>query len=67
MQKSKHREYGVLKTTISVSLTPEAVDGLDRIAKSLNVSRSKAVEMIGRGEVSVDLAGDKTLGELSAS
>jgi hypothetical protein len=33
---------------VTLSLTPTAVDGLDELAKLLNVSRSELVERIGR-------------------
>lgn len=42
-------EYNELKTRITVSITPTAVNGIDAIANSLQISRSELMEQIGRG------------------
>ena len=49
-------EYNELKTRITVSITPTAVNGIDAIAKSMNLSRSELLERIGRGMLQVSPA-----------
>lgn len=46
-------EYNELKTRITVSITPTAVNGIDAMAKSWNLSRSELLERIGRGMLQV--------------
>ncbi|MBD2255194.1 hypothetical protein H6G14_28655 [Nostoc parmelioides FACHB-3921] len=41
--------YDELKTKQTLTLTPTAVKGLDKIAELLGISRSELVERIGRG------------------
>ncbi|MFL9458023.1 hypothetical protein AB0756_39915 [Tolypothrix campylonemoides VB511288_2] len=45
--------YDEVKTKQTLSLTPTAVQGLDKIAESLDISRSELVERIGRGIISL--------------
>lgn len=52
-------EYNELKTRITVSITPTAVNGIDAIADSLAISRSELIEQIGRGLLKV-VAEDST-------
>lgn len=42
-----------MKTRITVSITPTAVNGIDAIADALNISRSELLERIGRGMLQV--------------
>lgn len=42
-----------MKTRITVSITPTAVNGIDAIADSLDISRSELLERIGRGMLQV--------------
>lgn len=55
MAKGRKRTKGIpeihdeLKTRVTLSLTPKAVEGLDSLAKELLMSRSELVERIGRG------------------
>ena len=51
--KAKHREHGQIKKHVSVVVTQDSLEGLDKIAESFGVSRSHLVEMIGRGQVSL--------------
>ena len=46
-------EYNEMKTRITVSITPTAVNGIDAIADSLDISRSELLERIGRGMLQV--------------
>jgi hypothetical protein len=59
-------EYNELKTRITVSITPTAVNGIDAIADSLQVSRSELMEQIGRGLLKVvpGWGGDKEVYEI---
>ncbi|MBE9233758.1 ribbon-helix-helix protein, CopG family [Cuspidothrix issatschenkoi LEGE 03284] len=41
--------YDEVKAKQTLSLTPTAVKGLDKLAESLGISRSEVVEQIGRG------------------
>jgi hypothetical protein len=52
-------EYNEMKTRITVSITPTAVNGIDAIADSLQVSRSELMEQIGRGLLKL-VPGDTT-------
>ncbi len=45
--------YDEVKGTKTLSLTKTAVQGLDRQAKALGISRSELVERIGRGAISL--------------
>jgi hypothetical protein len=49
MPKSKHKEYGEIKKNVMVTLTPTGTEGLDKIANTMNVSKSELLERIGRG------------------
>lgn len=46
-------DYGEMKTRITVSVTPTAVNGIDAIAESMKISRSELLERIGRGLLKV--------------
>ncbi|NJN13665.1 MAG: ribbon-helix-helix protein, CopG family [Richelia sp. RM1_1_1] len=63
MAKSKHREHGEIKKQVSVGLTPSSVEGLDKQAQRLGISRSQLIEMIGRGEISLSHVDKQILGE----
>mgnify|MGYP002795112919 CR=1 FL=1 len=63
MKKSKHRENGEIKKNISIGVTETALSGLDALAENANVSRSHLIEMIGRGEIPVQLLSPQSLGE----
>jgi tartrate dehydratase beta subunit/fumarate hydratase class I family protein len=39
------------KKRVSIVLTPTAIEGLDKMADSLNISRSELIEMVGRGDL----------------
>lgn len=39
------------KKRVSIVLTPTAIEGLDKMAQSLNISRSELIEMVGRGHL----------------
>ncbi len=41
--------YDELKKIVSVSITPTARTGLERLSEQLNISRSELIERIGRG------------------
>jgi metal-responsive CopG/Arc/MetJ family transcriptional regulator len=56
-------EYNELKTRITVSITPTAVNGIDAIAKSMNLSRSELLERIGRGMLQVSAAQQERPGD----
>ena len=43
-----------LKTKVSMTLTPTAVEGLDILASKRQLSRSEFVERIGRGIIRVE-------------
>jgi hypothetical protein len=45
-----------VKKTVSMTLSPEAIQGLDVLAKVLNLSRSALVDSIGRGEILVQIS-----------
>ncbi|MGD1912096.1 MAG: ribbon-helix-helix protein, CopG family [Rivularia sp. (in: cyanobacteria)] len=63
MPKSKHRENGEIKKQVSVGLTQTSVEGLDKQARQMGVSRSQFIEMIGRGEISLTHVDKQLLGE----
>ncbi len=63
MPKSKHREYGEIKKQVSLGLTPTGVEGLDKQAEKMGVSRSQLIEMIGRGEITLHAVDKQRLGE----
>lgn len=63
MPKSKHREHGEIKRQVSVGLTQGSVEGLDKQARKMGVSRSQLIEMIGRGEISLTHVDKQILGE----
>ncbi|WP_425526032.1 ribbon-helix-helix protein, CopG family [Halotia branconii] len=46
-----------------MGLTQTSVEGLDRLAQKLGVSRSQLIEMIGRGEISLSNVDKQFLGE----
>lgn len=56
-------EYNEMKTRITVSITPTAVNGIDAIADSLNISRSELLERIGRGMLQVSPVNQETSGD----
>jgi metal-responsive CopG/Arc/MetJ family transcriptional regulator len=56
-------EYNELKTRITVSITPTAVNGIDAIAKSWNLSRSELLERIGRGILQVSAIQQESAGD----
>lgn len=62
-KKSKHREHGEIKKQIGVALTQTGAEGLDKLAQKLLVSRSQLIEMIGRGEISLNNVDKQLLGE----
>lgn len=41
--------YNELKRKVTVSITPTAQDGLDRLSRDRAISRSELLEQIGRG------------------
>ncbi|MDJ0569937.1 MAG: hypothetical protein QNJ53_12950 [Pleurocapsa sp. MO_192.B19] len=41
--------HNEVKKRVNLSLTPTAIAGLDKLSKSINLSRSELVEQIGRG------------------
>lgn len=67
MPKTKHLEHGQQKKVTSLSLTEEAIEGLDRQAQELGVSRSELVEMLGRKKLSFDRLEERLLGEFFAN
>ncbi len=40
-----------VKNKVSMTLTPTAIAGLDKLAKEFDFSRSEFVERVGRGEI----------------
>jgi len=52
-----------MKTRITVSITPTAVNGIDAIADSLNISRSELLERIGRGMLQVSVVNQESAGD----
>lgn len=52
-----------MKTRITVSVTPTAVNGIDAIADSLNISRSELLERIGRGMLQVSAVQQESVGD----
>lgn len=56
-------EYNEMKARITVSITPTAVNGIDAIAGSLNISRSELLERIGRGMLQVSAVNQETSGD----
>lgn len=48
-QRGQPELYDQVKKKVTISLTPKAVNGLDNLAMSLNISRSELIEQIGRG------------------
>ncbi len=53
------------KKRVSVALTPTAIEGLDRIANEIGVSRSELIEMVGRGRLEkVEVDSEKKLKKL---
>ncbi|MBD2365200.1 ribbon-helix-helix protein, CopG family [Anabaena minutissima FACHB-250] len=67
MPKAKHLQRGEIKKTVSMSLSETSLQRLDQLAKNLGISRSEAVEMIARGEMSFAGQGDILLGEQLSS
>ncbi|AKG21799.1 hypothetical protein IJ00_11500 [Calothrix sp. 336/3] len=65
MPKSKHREYGEIKKPVALGLTQAGLEGLDKLAVKVGVSRSQLVELIGRGEISLNSVDKQFLGESS--
>ncbi|NEP40992.1 MAG: hypothetical protein F6K06_10955 [Okeania sp. SIO1H4] len=65
MPKSKHKEHGQYKMGLSVSVTPEAAQGLMEQAKKLGLSRSALLEKIGRGEIQLNFSSVEQLGKFS--
>ena len=47
--RSQPNTYGEVKGRYNMTLTPTAVEGLDALASSMNLSRSELVEQFGRG------------------
>lgn len=45
--------YSEVKAKVSLTLTPTAVEGLDSLSSSLNLSRSEFVERIGRAIIPI--------------
>ncbi|NEP03839.1 MULTISPECIES: hypothetical protein [Okeania] len=50
---------------LSVSVTPEAAQGLMEQAKKLGLSRSALLEKIGRGEIQLNFSSVEQLGKFS--
>jgi hypothetical protein len=62
------KRYPTRKSRINASITPEGIDGLDALARSLYSSRSELLEKIGRGELLVFNPKEAlSLGKLSKS
>ncbi|MFM6209852.1 ribbon-helix-helix protein, CopG family [Planktothrix sp.] len=59
-RKTKHLTHGEIKAGVSIGLTKTAVEGLDKLADQMGMSRSELVEQIGRGLIPVNspLAGE---------
>lgn len=55
-ERGQPESYDEVKTKQTLSLTPTAVQGLDKIAESLDISRSELVERIGRGIIPLVVA-----------
>jgi hypothetical protein len=49
-------EYGETKQRVNMTLTPTSIDGLDLLARALNLSRSEFVERIGRGIIPLGIS-----------
>lgn len=45
--------YDELKEIVSISVTPTARAGLDRLSEQLNISRSELIERVGRGLLTI--------------
>jgi metal-responsive CopG/Arc/MetJ family transcriptional regulator len=45
--------YDELKEIVSISITPTARAGLDRLSEQLNISRSELIERVGRGLLTI--------------
>ncbi|PHJ55755.1 hypothetical protein VF14_36725 [Nostoc linckia z18] len=67
MPKAKHLQRGEVKKTVSMSLSDTSLQRLDQLADNLGISRSEAVEMIARGEMTFTGEGDLLLGERLSS
>jgi hypothetical protein len=52
--------YDEPKKKQTFSLTPTAIEGLDKLAAPLDISRSELVERIGRGIISLTIEEDKS-------
>jgi DNA-binding TFAR19-related protein (PDSD5 family) len=57
MRGQPETEYGELKKIVSLSMTPSALKGLDRISRELQISRSELVERIGRQLIKLEVGG----------
>ena len=51
--RGKPEIYDELKKNATFCLTPTAIDGLDQLSASLNISRSEFIERVGRGLLKV--------------
>ncbi|MBU7586800.1 MAG: hypothetical protein KAF91_28755 [Nostoc sp. TH1S01] len=55
-QKDVPELYDEVKKRVNLALTPTAIEGLDAIADSMDLSRSEFVERIGRKLISVNVS-----------
>jgi hypothetical protein len=49
----REKRYETYKTRLSASVTPEGIEGLDRLAQQFEISRSELLEQIGRGQFTI--------------
>ena len=66
-ERAENRTYGETKKSTTLTLTPTAVEHLDRMAKGLHLSRSELVEQFARGLLDINISERKVLGEFFAS